>query len=128
MIASVSATLKQALLIAAGGIALGAVVIALARRRLITLRYTLGWLGISVIALLFALLAPLVNPLAKVFNMTGTAVFLLAATAVLVAICIQLSITVSGLWERIRELADEHALLEAELEQVRRSAAADAPR
>lgn len=110
--------MKQALLIAAGGVLLGAAVIALARRRLMTLRYTVGWLGLAALAVLAALLAPLVQPVAKTFNMTGTAVFLVAATATLIVICVQLSITVSGLWARLRELAEDHALLEARLEEL----------
>ncbi len=114
-----SATVKQALVIAAGGVALGILVLFLARRRLITLRFAVGWLGIAGVAILAAVLAPLVNPLADVFQMTGTAVFLVAATTVLMAICIQLSITVSGLWSRMRDLAESHALMEAELDELR---------
>lgn len=117
IIGAVSPTVKQALLIAVGGLALGVVVVMLSRRRLMTLRYTVGWLGLAVLAVFAAALAPLVSPVAEVFNMTGTAVFLAAATVMLVAICIQLSITVSGMWMRLRELAEDFALLEARLEE-----------
>lgn len=113
----VSASIKQALVIAAGGVMLGIVVILLARRRLMTMRYTLGWLGMAALTILTAALAGLVAPIASAFNMTGTAVFLAAATAVLIAICIQLSITVSGLRAQLRELAEDHALLAAELDE-----------
>lgn len=112
-----SPTVKQALLIAAGGLVLGVVIVVLSRRRLMTIRYTVGWLGLAALALFAAALAPLVSPIADAFNMTGTAVFLAAATTVLVAICIQLSITVSGLWARLRELAEDLALLEARLDE-----------
>jgi hypothetical protein len=114
---AVSASIKQSLVIAAGGVALGIVVILLARRRLMTMRYTVGWLGMAALTILTAALAGLVSPIASVFNMTGTAVFLAAATAVLIAICIQLSITVSGLRAQLRELAEDHALLAAELDE-----------
>lgn len=114
-----SPTVKQALVIAAGGVVLAGLVLFLARRRLMTLRFALGWLGIAAVAILAAVLAPFVKPLADVFQMTGTAVFLVAATAVLVAICIQLSITVSGLWSRVRDLAESNALLAAELDELR---------
>jgi Na+/melibiose symporter-like transporter len=118
---------KQALVIAVGGLALAGLVLFLARRRLITLRFAVGWLGIAGVAILAAVLAPLVNPLADVFQMTGTAVFLVAVTTVLIAICIQLSITVSGLWSRVRDLAESHALMEAELDALR-TAPAEPPR
>ena len=45
-----SATLKQGLLVAAGGVVLAFAVLVLARRRLMTLRYTIGWLGLAALA------------------------------------------------------------------------------
>jgi hypothetical protein len=114
---AVSAGVKQSLVIAAGGVVLAVVIVLLARRRLMTMRYTVGWLGMAALTILTAALAGLVTPIAEAFDMTGTAVFLAAATAILIAICIQLSITVSGLRAQLRELAEDHALLAAELDE-----------
>ena len=111
----VSATLKQALLVAAGGLFLGLAVLALARRRLMTLRYAIGWLGLAALAIVTGILTGLITPIGDALGMTGTAVFLGLATSVLVVICIQLSISVSGLQAQVRELAEAHALLDAEL-------------
>jgi hypothetical protein len=108
-------TLKQALLVAVGGLALAAVAVVLARRRLITARYLAGWLALAGVFVVGAFLAGLVLPLAEVFDMTGTAVFLAGATAVLLAISIQLSVSVSGLQAQTRELAETCALLEERL-------------
>jgi preprotein translocase subunit SecY len=108
-------TLKQALLVAAGGVVLAAVVVVLARRRLITARYLAGWLALAGVFVLGGVFAGLVLPLAELFDMTGTAVFLAGATVVLLAISIQLSVSVSGLQAQTRELAETCAILEQRL-------------
>jgi preprotein translocase subunit SecY len=114
-------TLKQALVVLLGGVGLAAVVVVLARRRLITARYLAGWLALAGVFVLGAVFAGLVLPLARVFDMTGTAVFLAGATAVLLAISIQLSVSVSGLQAQTRELAETCALLEEKLAERERA-------
>lgn len=108
----------QGLLIATGGVLLAAAAITLARRRLITLRYMLGWLAIAVVTLVAAAAASLVRPLAELFSMTATGVLLAGATVLLVAIAVQLSISVSGLQAQLRELAEAHALLANRLDEL----------
>ena len=122
--------MKQGLLIAAGGFGLLVLTAALARRRLLSLRYALGWVGVSAFIVGAAILTPLVTPLADQFSMTGTAVFLAAASAVLVLVCIQLSITVSGLHAQLRDVIEANALLEARVVAVEGGPAVggDAPR
>ncbi|MFA5885385.1 MAG: DUF2304 domain-containing protein [Acidimicrobiia bacterium] len=104
---------KQALILALGGLALAGVIVVLVRRRLITTRYALGWLAIAVVGILGALLTGLVSDIGDLAGMTPTAVFLAVATVVLLAITIQLTISVSGLQSQVRDLAESHALLEA---------------
>jgi Uncharacterized conserved protein (DUF2304) len=122
----VSAAFGQGLLIAFGGVLVAIAAVTLARRRLITLRYALGWLAIAVVTLVGAAAAPLVTPLAELFSMTATGVLLAGATALLVAIAIQLSISVSGLQAQVRELAEAHALLASRLDEFETRAPADA--
>lgn len=110
--------MKQGLLIALGGIGLFALTVALARRRLLSLRYTLGWVCVSAFVVAASILTPFVTPLAEQFSMTGTAVFLGAASVVLVLVCIQLSITVSGLHSRLRDTIEANALLEARVHDL----------
>ncbi len=107
-----SYALKQALLIGAGGGLFWAVVFSLARRHLISLRYALGWTLISFIGILGALLTPLVEPVAAQFGMSPTGVLLTGATVVLLAITLQLSVSVSGLQAQLRDVAEAHALLD----------------
>ena len=72
--------MKQELLIVAAGIALGVLVLVLARRRLLTVRYTVGWVLLAVVVILLALLTPFVEPIANWFGMTATGVLLFLAT------------------------------------------------
>lgn len=103
--------LRQALLLGVGGALLATVVVVLARRQLISLRYALGWTMIAITAALAALLVPLVQPFARTFGMSPTGVLLVSATGVLVAITLQLSVSVSGLQSQVRDLAEANALL-----------------
>ena len=75
-----------------------------------------------------SILTPFVTPLAEQFSMTGTAVFLGAASIVLVLVCIQLSITVSGLHSRLRDTIEANALLEARVDALERRRALDGSR
>ncbi len=121
-----SAAFRQGALIALGGVLLGIAAITLARKRLITLRYAVGWLAVGIVTLVGAAAAPLVTPIAKLFSMTATGVLLAGATGLMVAIAIQLSISVSGLQAQVRELAEAHALLANRLDELETRAPADA--
>ena len=60
---------------------------------------------------LAAVTLPFVGRLGKVANITPTAVLLMISSVLLLAISIQLSISVSLLQERLRTTAEAHALL-----------------
>jgi hypothetical protein len=106
---------KQALVLAAGGFLLAGAIIWLVRHRLVTTRYALGWLAIALFVVLSAVFSGLVSEVGDLAGMTPTGVLLGIATVVLVAIAIQLSISVSGLQSQVRDLAESNALLEARL-------------
>jgi Uncharacterized conserved protein (DUF2304) len=106
-----STTVKQALVLALGGLAIMLVILRLARRRLLTTRYALGWLGVGGLVALAAVTMPFVGRLGKLANITPTAVLLMISSLLLLAISIQLSISVSQLQERLRTTAEAHALL-----------------
>jgi hypothetical protein len=106
-----STAVKQALVLALGGVIIVLVILALTRRRLLTTRYTLGWLGVGALVSLAAVTLPFVGKLGKVANITPTAVLLMISSLILLAISIQLSISVSLLQERLRTTAEAHALL-----------------
>ncbi len=89
----------------------------LVHRRRLSFHFATGWVAVSVAVMAASLLTPLVNPIAGWFKMTGTAVFLVVAVAFVVAVCVQLSVSVSLLHDRVRDLAEANALLRAELER-----------
>lgn len=113
--ASVSFGLRQALLIAVGGLLLLILTAALARRQRISLRYAIGWTLIALFGIVGALLTPLVEPVSELFGMSPTGLLLATASVVLLSITILLSVSVSGLQTQVRDLAEAHALLEREL-------------
>ncbi len=115
-----STTAKQALVLALGGALIFLFVIRLARRRLLTTRYAIGWLGLGVLVAAAAALMPFVGRLGRLANMTPTAVLLTISSVVLLAISVQLSISVSLLQERLRTTAEAHALLAHRVEELER--------
>lgn len=110
--------MKQELLIIAGGVILGVLVLAVARRRLLTVRYTVGWVLLAAVVIVLALLTPLIEPIANWFGMTATGVLLFLATGTLLLICIQLSITASGLTAQQRDLTEAIALLRERIDEL----------
>jgi uncharacterized protein DUF2304 len=109
---------KQALILAVGGGVFISAVFTLARRRLMTTRYALGWLLIGLLILFGASFTPAVVSVGQFAGMTPTAVFLAGATIILLSIAVQLSISVSGLQSQVRELAESHALLEDRVREL----------
>ena len=117
-----STTAKQALVLALGGLLIFLFVIRLARRGLLTTRYAIGWLGVGVLVAAAAALMPFVGRIGRLANMTPTAVLLTISSVVLLAISVQLSISVSLLQERLRTTAEAHALLANRVEELERRA------
>ena len=113
-----STAVKQALVLAVGGLLIASVILRLARRRLLTTRYALGWLGVGLLITVAAALLPFVGRLGRLANMTPTAVLLTMSSVILLAISVQLSISVSLLQERLRTTAESHALLERRVEEL----------
>jgi low affinity Fe/Cu permease len=113
-----STTAKQALVLAVGGLVIIAVILRLARAKLLSTRYTLGWLGVGALIAMAAALMPFVGRLGRLANMTPTAVLLTFSSVVLLAISVQLSISVSLLQERLRATAEAHALLAERLHEL----------
>jgi len=105
-----SKALIQTLAVAGSAITFAALVINLSRRNLLSFRYTVGWLVLLAIAALSSLVTPLVRPIADVLGTTEGVVVSAIAVVVLLTICIQLSISVSGLQAQIRKIAEDVAL------------------
>ena len=112
-----SVIVKQSGVIVVGGAVMLFFIARLVHRRRLSFHFAAGWVAVSLAVIASSLLTPLVSPIARQFSMTGTAVFLVVAVAFVVAVCVQLSVSVSLLHERMRDLAEANALLRAELER-----------
>ena len=83
----------------------------LAWRGLISFKYTLGWLALSTTGVMAGVVIPIIAPMASFLSITPAALLAIGGIILFVAICIQLSISISGLYERQRRLTEEVAHL-----------------
>lgn len=109
----------QSLEVALIAIIFALIVIKLSRSQKISFRYTVGWLLLCSISLFTGLLIPLLNPLAEFLQIDAFAVVAAASIAVLLLICIQLSISISGLQRRLQKMNEDIALTKEKLDSVR---------
>jgi hypothetical protein len=93
-------------------------VIRLARRQLISFRYAAGWLVLCGIAFGAGLLIPLLGPIAGVLRISEVALIAGAAVMVLLIVCIQLTISISGMQREMQTLAEKLAILELEFRET----------
>ena len=101
----------QSLLVALGGLGLLGGVFLLARRGLLSLRYALGWMAVSVLLLAAAAVLVLIGGISHSLPVTPTGLLAGVGLAFLLVVCLQLSISLSGQQEAIRELSEANALL-----------------
>ena len=95
---------------------IGSFILAIARRQLISFRYTIGWLGLCAVTFLGALLVPVVEPVAEFLKVDPFTVVGGSAFLILLAICVQLSISISGLQRQLYEVNEVVALLRDKVE------------
>ena len=108
----------QTLGVGLGGVAMFFIVFALSRRGLVSLRYALGWMAVSALLLIAALGLAIVGGVSDSLPLTPTGLLSAVGLAFLLAIALQLSISLSGHQEAIRELSEASALLEERLARV----------
>jgi drug/metabolite transporter (DMT)-like permease len=99
------------------GLLFALLILLLARRGRLSMRYTLGWLFVAGCIMVAGLASGFVGPIADFLGISAAALVFATATTALLALTVQLSITVSGLIEHTRTLAESVALLG---ERVRR--------
>lgn len=93
-----------------------AVVIRLARTQKLTFRYAVGWITLGFFGLVASFSIPVVEPLAEALSLTPISIVAAIAVLILIAICIQLSISISNLQRQIRQMTEEVAFLQFELD------------
>ena len=91
----------------------------LARKQRISFRYTVGWLVLFGISALTGFLIPLIEPLAAQLQLDAFALVGASAIVVLLALCIQLSISISGLQNQMQRLNEDLALQKKIVEDSR---------
>jgi hypothetical protein len=111
----------QAIEIAVVACGFAIAVIMLSRRNRISFRYTMGWLTLSVLSAVGGLLIPVIEPLSRKFRLDAFSLVGALAVIVLVGLCIQLSISISGLQQQLRKLNEDLALQKKEIDDLRDS-------
>jgi uncharacterized membrane protein YfcA len=107
----------QTLIATIAGVSLAMSVYVLARRRRLSFRYTVGWLVLCLVGITAGASVPIVQPLADKLKVTPAALLSLGAVVLLLAICLQLSISISGMQEQIRRLTESAAETKLRLEE-----------
>lgn len=103
-------------MIGAGGLMVSTVV--LVRRRLLSIRYGLGWLTVSIAGFVGAPLLSLAASRVHHLGFTATGFSLGVMIAFLGLICLQLSISLSGLHRAVQDLTEHAALIEQRLREL----------
>jgi uncharacterized membrane protein YeaQ/YmgE (transglycosylase-associated protein family) len=96
----------------AGAAALMLSTIVLVRRRMLSIRYGMGWLAVSVAGIVGAPLLTLLSSRMESLGFTPTGFSLGVFVVFLGLVCLQLSISLSGLHSAVQDLAEHAALVE----------------
>ena len=91
----------------------------LSQRQRISFRYTIGWLTLCVVSAFTGLLIPLIKPLATKLQLDAFALIGACAIIILLALCIQLSISISGMQKQLQQLNEDLALQKKAAEDSR---------
>ena len=92
----------------------------LGRKQKLSFRYTVGWMVLGALGIFAGIVSPIAEPLADELQVTPAALLGIGAVVLLVTLCVQLSISISGLQEQVRRLTEEAAFLRLEVEEISR--------
>ena len=88
-----------------------AMIARLARRGRLSFQYTIGWLIVFALSLVSAPVLPFMAFVSRNLHLEPASVFAVAALILLTVIAVQLSISISGLQEQVRQLNEDTAFL-----------------
>lgn len=108
----------QAVIIMVGAVGLMISTILLVRRRLLSIRYGFGWLAVSLIGIVGAPLLSIAASQVSSLGFTATGFSLGIFIVFLGLICLQLSISLSGLHRAIQDLTESAALVEHRVREL----------
>ena len=100
---------------------LSAGVIYSSRKQKISFRYTVGWLTLFGFMALGGLAIPKIEKVADQFEVSPAAFVAAISTFLLLGLCVQLSISISGLQRLLRKLNEDFALQKKEISDLRDS-------
>ena len=112
-----SATSVQTLFAAVISLLFVLIVYRLGRKQKLSFRYTVGWLVLGALGVVAGIILPLAEPIAEKIHLSPAAFLGVGAVVLLVTLCVQLSISISGLQEQVRTLAEEASFLREEIEK-----------
>jgi hypothetical protein len=113
----VSSQLIQILEIMGLALCAFSLVLYLSRKQRLSFRYTIGWMVLSVFTFLGALVVPFIEPISEFLRIGPFAVVGAICLFVLLSICIQLSISISGMQRQISKLNEDSAMLRNMIEK-----------
>ncbi|NBU60331.1 MAG: DUF2304 domain-containing protein [Actinobacteria bacterium] len=87
----------------------------LSKKRLLSFKYTIGWMSVCLFGIFASPLVFLITPLAKWLRLTPTALLIAMSTISVAVILIQLSVSISGNQRKMETLVRENALLRESL-------------
>jgi hypothetical protein len=93
-------------------------VIVLSRKGRISFRYTIGWLTLSALTAFGGLLLPVIEPLSNKARLDAFSLVGALSVIVLLSLCIQLSISISGIQIQLRLLNEELAIQKNQLDEL----------
>lgn len=109
-----SPSVQQSIILLMSGIGLISITWIVASRRILTIRFALGWMTLGIAVSLSSFTTSLLPRVGQLLGMTPTGFLLVLATVVLMAVCFQLSVTISVMQKRLNNLVQQLALRSAE--------------
>lgn len=108
----------QAIIIMLGAAILMLSTVVLVRRRLLSIRYGLGWLTVSLLGVLGAPVLSVLSTKVQSVGFTTTGFSLGLFIVFLGLVCLQLSISLSGLHSSVQDLTEHAALVEQRVREL----------
>lgn len=106
----------QILIIETSGLLFIALIYRLARSGKLSFRYVIGWISLAVLIIASGPMSFALVPISNALDITQGALISIIGLIIVLLICIQLSISISGIHERQRRMSEELSQLRNQFE------------
>ena len=106
----------QILIIETSGLLFVALIYRLARSGKLSFRYVIGWISLAVLIIAAGPMSFALVPISNALDITQGALISIIGLLIVLLICIQLSISISGIHERQRRMSEELSQLRNQFE------------